>query len=176
MQAVAKPSLTFLEKSATEVLVRRYIHFGGNCPQVAENGEVRMISVRSSILALGAAAFLSSQAAYAAPVRSTIDPLVSLAVLAGGPSSAAVCAGSAAATAAAVAAVQGAPGCVLPITSPPAPAVAQIAPAPMVQAGAPKTFGTLPLLLGLAAIIAVAALLLSGNGNGHGNPTPISPA
>jgi hypothetical protein len=137
-----------------------------------------MTSIRRSVLLAGAVAFLSSQAAYAAPVRSAIDPLVSLAVLAGGPSNAAVCAGSTAATAAATAAVQGAPGCVLPVTAPPPPpAVAQaVPPPPVVEAGAPKTIGTLPILLGLAAIIAVAALLLSGNDHGNGEVTPISPA
>ena len=135
-----------------------------------------MTSLRRSFLAVGAAAFLSSQAAYAAPAHA-IDPLVSLAALAGGPSNAAICAGTTAAATAATAALQGAPGCVLPVTAPPPPAVAQAAPPPpVVQAGAPKTIGTLPILLGLAAIIAVAALLISGNGNGHGSPTPISPA
>jgi len=165
-------------KLRTEVRVRHYMHFGGKCHRVGENGEFRMMTIRRGILAVGAVAFLSSQAAYAAPVQSPVDPLVSLSVLAGGPSSAAVCAGSVAATAAAAtAAVQGAPGCVLPVTTPPPPAVAQTAPPPpMVQAGSPKTIGTLPISLGLAAIIAVAALLLSNNGNGHGNPTPVSPA
>jgi hypothetical protein len=136
-----------------------------------------MTSLRRSFLAVGAAAFLSSQAAYAAPAHA-IDPLVSLAALAGGPANAAICAGTTAAATAATAALQGAPGCVLPVTAPPPPpAVAQAAPPPpVVQAGAPKTIGTLPILLGLAAIIAVAALLISGNGNGHGSPTPISPA
>ena len=154
----------------------RYIHFGESSSRFAENGEVRMTSLRRSFLAVGAAAFLSSQAAYAAPAHA-IDPLVSLAVLAGGPSNAAVCAGSAAATAAATAALQGTTGCLLPVTAPPQAPIAQaVAPPPVVQAGAPKTIGTLPILLGLAAIIAVAALIISGNHHGHGNPTPISPA
>lgn len=138
-----------------------------------------MTLIRRSILVAGAAAFLSSQAAYAAPVQSAVDPLVSLAVLAGGPSTAAVCAGSTAAAAAASAAVQGAPGCVLPITAPaPPPAVAQAVPPPppVVEAGAPKTIGTLPILIGLAAIVAAAALLLSGHDDGNGDVTPVSPA
>jgi hypothetical protein len=156
--------------------MQRYIRFGESFSRFAENGEDRMTSLRRSFLVVGAAAFLSSQAAYAAPAHA-IDPLVSLAALAGGPSNAAVCAGTTAAATAATAALQGAPGCVLPVTAPPPPAVAQaVPPPPVVQAGAPKTIGTLPILLGLAAIIAVAALLISGNGNGHGNPTPISPA
>jgi hypothetical protein len=146
--------------------MQRYIRFGESFSRFAENGEDRMTSLRRSFLVVGAAAFLSSQAAYAAPAHA-IDPLVSLAALAGDPSNAAVCAGTTVAATAATAALQGAPGCVLPVTAPPPP---------VVQAGAPKTIGTLPILLGLAAIIAVAALLISGNGNGHGNPTPISPA
>jgi hypothetical protein len=144
-------------------------------PPGCREREVHMIQVHRSMLVLGAVAFMSSEAAYAAPAQ-PVDPLLSLAVLAGGPSSAAVCAGSTAATAASAAAIQGAPGCVLPVTTPPPPpAVAQSVPPPVVATGAPKTIGTLPLLLGLAAIIAVAALLISGNDNGNGNAAPISP-
>jgi hypothetical protein len=173
-----RPSTNILELRATEAQMPRYIHFGERFSRFAKNGEDRMTSLRRSFLAVGTAAFLSSQAAYAAP-SPAIDPLVSLAALAGGPSNAAVCTGTTAATAAtaaATAALQGAPGCVLPVTAPP-PAVAQAAPPPppVVEAGAPKTIGTLPILLGLAAIIAVAALIISGDHNGHGNPTPISP-
>jgi hypothetical protein len=140
-----------------------------------------MTSIRRIVLLAGAAAFLSSQAAHAAPAPS-IDPLVSLAVLAGGQAHSAVCAGSTAATAAATAAAQApAPGCVLPVTAPPpaapvAEAVPPPPPPPIVEAGAPKTIGTLPILLGLAAIIGVIALIVSGNDNGNGEVTPISPA
>jgi hypothetical protein len=164
---------------ATELQNRRYIRFGGNFRRIAENGEGPMTSIRSSVLAAGAAAFLSSQAAYAAPVLSPVDPLVSLAVLGGTQSHSAVCAGSTAATAAATAAAQAAaPGCVLPITAPPPPppvAEAVPPPPPVVETAAPKSIGTLPLLLGLAAIIAVIALIISNNDNGNGNPTPVSP-
>lgn len=135
-----------------------------------------MTSIRRIVLLAGAAAFLSSQAVYAAPTPS-IDPLVSLAVLAGGQAHSAICAGSAAATAAAQAP---APGCVLPVTAPPPAPVAEAVPPPppppVVEAGAPKTIGTLPILLGLAAIIGVIALIVSGNDNGNGEVTPISPA
>jgi hypothetical protein len=140
-----------------------------------------MTSIRRIVLLAGAAAFLSSQAVYAAPTPS-IDPLVSLAVLAGGQAHSAVCAGSTAATAAATAAAQApAPGCVLPVTAPPpaapvAEAVPPPPPPPIVEAGAPKTIGTLPILLGLAAIIGVIALIVSGNDNGNGEVTPLSPA
>lgn len=140
-----------------------------------------MTSIRRIVLLAGAAAFLSSQAVYAAPTPS-IDPLVSLAVLAGGQAHSAVCAGSTAATAAATAAAAQAPapGCVLPVTAPPPAPVAEAVPPPppppVVEAGAPKTIGTLPILLGLAAIIGVIALIVSGNDNGNGEVTPISPA
>lgn len=139
-----------------------------------------MTSIRRSVLVAGAAAFLSSQAAYAAPASSPIDPLVSLAVLGGAQSQAAVCSGSTATTSAALAAAQAAPpGCVLPVTAAPPPPVAEAAPPPppvVETAAAPKAIGTLPLLLGLAAIIGVIALIVSGNHHGNGEITPISPA
>ena len=138
-----------------------------------------MKSVRTALLAAGAAAFLSSQAAYAAPLsRSSIDPLVSLSALASMQSAAAVCAGSTAAIAGATAAAQAAaPGCVLPVTAPPPAPVAETAPPPPVveAAAAPKGIGIWPLLLGLAAVAGIAALLLSSD-NGNGNATPVSPA
>jgi len=139
-----------------------------------------MTSIRRSVLAAGAAAFLSSQAAYAAPAPSPMDPLVSLAIFGGTQSHAAVCAGSTAATAAAAAAAAAqapGPGCVLPVTAPPPPAVAPPPPPPpLVEAAAPKSIGVLPILLGLAALAVVAALIISGNHHGNGNTTPISPA
>ncbi|MGN6154320.1 MAG: hypothetical protein ACTHN4_01105 [Sphingomicrobium sp.] len=139
-----------------------------------------MSSIRRSVLVAGAAAFLSSQAAYAAPASSPIDPLVSLAVLGGAQSQAAVCSGSTATTSAALAAAQAAPpGCVLPVTAAPPPPVAEATsppPPPVVETAAPKSIGTLPLLLGLAAIIGVIALIVSGNDHGNGEITPISPA
>lgn len=138
-----------------------------------------MPRISNALLAVGAAALLSAQAAYAAP--SSIDPLVALSALAGDASRAAVCAGSTAATAAATAAAAqaAAPGCVLPVNAAPAP-VAEAAPPPppppVVEAAAPKSIGTWPILLGLAALVGIAALLLSDNGNGNGSVTPISPA
>ncbi len=138
-----------------------------------------MTSIRRSVLAAGAAAFLSSQAAYAAPIASPLDPLVSLAVLGGSQSHAAVCAGSTAATAAGTAGAQAAaPGCVLPLTAaPPPPAVAPPPPPPppVVEAAAPKSIGVWPILLGLAALAAIAALIISHNDNGNGNVVPVSP-
>lgn len=140
-----------------------------------------MTSIRRSVLAAGAAAFLSSQAVYAAPAPAPMDPLVSLAVFGGQQSQAALCAGSSAATAAATAAAQAAaPGCVLPVTAappPPAPVAAPPPPPPpVVEAAAPKSIGVLPILLGLAALAAVAALIISNNDHGNGEITPVSPA
>jgi hypothetical protein len=135
---------------------------------------------RVGILATGVAAFVSSQAVYAAPAASAIDPLVSLSVLAGSQSRAAVCAGSSAVSAAAAAATaQGAaPGCVLPVTGAPPPAVAETAPPPppVAAAAAPKAIGTLPLLLGLAALAGIIALIVSSGHHHNGDVTPISPA
>lgn len=140
-----------------------------------------IIKFRTTLLAVGVAAMVSSQAAYAAPtVVRSIDPLVSLSALASPTSRAAVCAGTTAATSAAAAAAttaataQGAAGCVLPVTVAPVPVVPQAA--VPVSTRTPKGIGTLPLLLGLAAIIGLAALILSGNDNGNGDATPVSPA
>jgi hypothetical protein len=140
--------------------------------------------IRGFTLVAGCAALLSTQAAYAAPMArsfSAIDPLVSLSVLGSQESNAAVCGAAAGATAGAAEAAaaaanensQGPAGCVLPVTTP-APAAAPMgAVAPVV--GGPG-IGMLPLLLGLAAIIGVAALVLSNGGHGKGDLTPVSPA
>jgi len=134
--------------------------------------------IRTGFLAAGAAALLSSQAVYAAPTvtASAIDPLVSLSALAGAASRAAVCAGSTAATAAASAAAQAAPapGCVLPVNAAPPPPVS--APPPVMPVASGPGIGTLPLLLGLAAIAGIAALLLLNDDDDNGDTTPVSPA
>jgi hypothetical protein len=49
------------------------------------------------------------------------------------------------------------------------------APPPVVPVAGPG-IGTLPLLLGLAAIVALAAVLASSGGHGNGDLTPVSPA
>lgn len=134
-------------------------------------------AVRKYVLAAGAAALLSSQAAYAAPAltQARVDPLVSLSALGTAQSQAAVCAAgaSAAAAGAAVTAAQAgpAPGCLLPLN---APAVAPVTPtaAPMV-AGPGKRIGMLPILLGLLGIAVLAALLL--NDDDDDDLIPISP-
>lgn len=134
-------------------------------------------SIRTLMVAAGAAAFMTAQTAYAAP---TIDPLVSLSAFGTVQSRAAVCAAGASAAAAGAAAVQSAaPGCVLPVTEAPPPPVAQPAPPPpAVVEPVPSGglgIGTLPLLLGLAAIAGLAAWLLSKDDN-DGDLSPVSPA
>lgn len=137
---------------------------------------------RGCALAAGAAALLSTQAVYAAPVATgfaSVDPLVSLSILGGAQSSAAVCGAAAGVTAGAAAAAdaaQGPAGCVLPVmASPTPPPIPGQAIAPLAPAG--TGIGALPLLLGLAAILGLAALLAASSGNnGHGDLTPVSPA
>jgi hypothetical protein len=164
---------------ATEPAKPRCVRFGGILHRFGHNGDVVMARIRTTILAAGAAALLSSQAVYAAPsapVRS-VDPLVSLSALGSVASRTAVCAGSTAAVAAASAAVQTAtPGCVLPVTAPPPPAPVTAAVAPVVPGPEPKSIGWLPILLGAAALAGLIALILSSDDNGHGDNTPVSPA
>lgn len=128
--------------------------------------------IRTLVLAAGAAALLSGQgvAATSAP---RLDPLVSISVLGTAQSRAAVCASSLAGAAAAAAQAP-APGCVLPViaTPPPPPPVGDAVPPPLPPAG--TGIGIWPLLLGLAAIVGVAALVLSSD-DGDGDVTPISP-
>ena len=128
--------------------------------------------IRAFVLAAGAAALLSGQA-VAATSAPRLDPLVSLSVFGTAQSRAAVCASSLAAGAAAAAQAP-APGCVLPVTTPP-PAPPPVTEAPPPPPPPPGTgIGIWPLLLGLAAIIGVAALILSSD-DGDGDLEPVSP-
>lgn len=137
-------------------------------------------AIRRFALAAGAAALLSTQAAYAAPTAvRTVDPLVSLSVLGTAQSRAAVCAAGAGAAAAgaAVAAVQGAPaGCLLPLTDTPPPVVPQAAAPPPPLPAPGKRIGVLPILLGVLAIAALAFLILDDDDDSDGDLIPISPA
>ena len=136
-----------------------------------------MTRIRSGLLALGAAALISSQAVYAAP-RSTpvsVDPLVALSAFGTLQSSASVCAaGTAAATAATT--TQGTSGCLLPVQSAPPP-VAEAATQPVYDSDRrPGIAGYLPLILGLVAAAIVAGIILSeSNDNNEGDLTPVSP-
>jgi len=119
-----------------------------------------------TILAAGAAALLSAQTAYAAPTTSAstgVDPLVSLSVLGTAQSRAAVCGAASAAGAA----------CVAPASM--ATAAATTAAAQGDPTYRRPQIGVIPLLIGLGLVIAVAALILSGNGHSKGNLTPVSP-
>ena len=130
-----------------------------------------------------AASVLGSSAASAAaavPALRSIDPLVALSVFGTAQSRAALCGASAAAVAGAAAA-QAAPGagCVLPVVDAPPP-VAAVEPAPPPAAVAPvavagSSVGALPLLLGLAAIVGLAALVLKHNDSSGEIDRPISP-
>ncbi len=133
------------------------------------------------VLLVGAAALFSAQAATAAPrALPSVDPLVALSVFGTAQSRSAVCAAGAAAAAAgaatmaaSTAAAQGArPGCVLPITAPvaPPPVVGQTILPPVASGG--FGIGPLPLLLGLAAIAALAVLLLDDDDD---DLLPLSP-
>jgi hypothetical protein len=116
-----------------------------------------------------AAALLCSQSATAAvaTVAAPVDPLVALSALGTTGSSSAVCG------------VQTmnaqVKGCVLAMNDAAQPADNQMPPP---EAGPPPPHGmnVLPLLLGLGALVAVAAILASGSSHGNGNLTPVSPA
>ena len=127
--------------------------------------------IRGFALAAGAAALLSTQAVYAAPApgHAGVDPLVSLSVLGTTQSRVALAAASGA--------VQGVPatqtcadGTVIPAT---AMCAAPAGPPPPPPA---PVIGTLPLMLGLIALIGVMALVVSGGGSASGDLTPVSPA
>ncbi|HUG46646.1 MAG TPA: hypothetical protein VMK31_09090 [Sphingomicrobium sp.] len=110
-------------------------------------------TIRRCVLAAGAAALISAQAAYAVPTQSrtsTVDPLVALSLLSS-QSNLVVQGGTAtAATTAATAAA-------------------------MQTDRDRKSAGALLVLLGAIVFIGLAVALISGGGKGSGNLTPISP-
>jgi hypothetical protein len=128
-----------------------------------------------------AIAMFGSSAASAATTAAPrmVDPLAVVSLFGTADSAAAICAGSSAAAAAGAATASGqAPGagCVLPVVDAPPPPVAETAPPPALAPVAAPAGGVsvLPLLVGLAAIIGVAALLLKADDEGEIN-LPISP-
>jgi hypothetical protein len=148
---------------------------------VSFEGRLAVAWIRNCSAAVAAVSLLASSAAVAAP--RTVDPLVALSVFGTSESRAAVCAAGAAqaVAAAGAAAAQAAagPGCVLPVVDAVAPpVVAEPAPAPAV-AVAPAAvgggIGALPLLLGLAAIAAIAAVVLKHEDTDGEINLPISP-
>ena len=139
-----------------------------------------MASGRNLTAAFAAVSLMAGSAASAAP--RSIDPLVALSVFGTSESRAAVCAAGAAQAAAAGAAMAQAagtqPGCVLPVVdAAPPPVVAE--PPPPAVAVAPAAvgggIGALPLLVGLAAIVAIAAVVLKHNDSDGEINLPISP-
>lgn len=128
--------------------------------------------IRSGVLAAGAASLVIAQPVVAAAraVPTSVDPLVSLSVFGTAQSRAAVCAAGASAAAAAgaaAAAAQPAPGtCVLPITGATPPAVAQT----VVPTSPGKSWGIWPGVLGLVALVALAALLLGDDDDDEVSP------
>ena len=141
-------------------------------------------SFRKYTTAFVAISMLGASAASAAP--RTVDPLVALSVFGTSESRAAVCAAGAQAAAAAGAALaaQAAPGqgCVLPVMDAVTPpVVTEAAPPPPPAAVAPvavaggSSIGALPLLVGLAAIVAFAAIVLKNNDSDGEINLPISP-
>ena len=141
-------------------------------------------SFRKYTTAFVAISMLGASAASAAP--RTVDPLVALSVFGTSESRAAVCAAGAQAAAAAGAALaaQAAPGqagCVLPVMdAAPPPVVTEAAPPPPaavapVAVGGGGTIGALPLLVGLAAIVAIAAVVLKHKDTDGEINLPISP-
>lgn len=129
-----------------------------------------------------AIAMLGSSATSAATAAAprVVDPLAVVSIFGTADSAAAICAGSSAAAAAGAATaasgqVPGA-GCVLPVVDAPPPPVAQTVPPPAAVTPIAPAGGisVLPLLVGLAAIIGVAAVLLKADDEGEIN-LPISP-
>lgn len=142
-------------------------------------------SFRKYTTAFVGISMLAGSAASAAP--RTVDPLVALSVFGTSESRAAVCAAGAQAAAAAGAAMAaqaatGQAGCVLPVMdAAPPPVVTEAAPppppaavAPMAMAGG-SSIGALPLLVGLAAIVALAAIVLKHDESDGEINLPISP-
>ena len=144
------------------------------------------MAIRSMVLAAGAAALVTAQGAYAAPVKSPVafDPLVSLSLLGTAQSRAAVCAaGSAAVAAGAVSAAQAvspAPGCVLPVVGPapaPPPPVTTSTYIPPAAVDGPG-IGLLPLILGGAVLAGLVWYFLLRDDDDDDDipvPPPISP-
>jgi hypothetical protein len=139
-------------------------------------------SSRKWAAAFVALSLLGNSTAQAATAAARIDPLVALSVFGTSESRSAVCAAGASAAAAAGAAVAAqpgaAPGCVLPaVDAPLPPPVTEAVPPPPVAA-APVVAGAgipiVPLLLGLAAVAAFAALVLDDDEEGE-IFLPISP-
>lgn len=127
-------------------------------------------AIRSYALAVGAAALLSTQAVYAAPLSTSstgVDPLVSLSVLGTTQSRGAVCSGATFGADAAVASA----ACGIPVSVAAASAAAVAAQGDQ----APKGIGPLVLVIGVIVFAGLIALIVSGGGDAEGDLTPVSP-
>jgi len=115
------------------------------------------------------AASTSVVAATPAPAASPINPWAALSMMSSGPSAVAYCGSVAAASAASAA--QPAAGCVLPVVdaAPPAPMISEPVPPPLpgAAAGVSAGFNPLYLLLGAAALGALAYFLLKGKNHSN---------
>jgi hypothetical protein len=117
---------------------------------------------------MGFAICASSTAATAATTSpvSSISPLVALSAFSATGSGSVICAAAGAAAVSAAAEAAPGTGCVLPVVDQPVPAPVQPAPASYVPPPPHAGIGLLPLFGGLAAIVALAGLLMSGHHNG----------
>lgn len=125
-------------------------------------------AIRSGVLAAGAAALLSTQAVYAAPIASQatgVDPLISLSVLGTSQSRGAVCSG----------ATFGAAACGVPVSAATASMAATAAAVQDQPPPPPKAFNPLLIILGVVVFAALMAAILSGGGDASGDLTPVSP-
>lgn len=116
----------------------------------------------------GAVALVSAQVASASPSPNTapsVDPLVSVSLLGTPQSRGAVC-GS----------YRTGGKCVLSGSASFTTAAANTAALQTESSTPPPKNITWPLIIGLIAIIVIAALIFSSNGDGEGNLTPVSPA
>ena len=122
--------------------------------------------LRALTLAAGAAALMSTQAVYAAPVSAgpAVDPLVAVSLFGTAQSRAAVCGSGA--------------SCMLPGVSMPASADAAsmaAASAAVAYQGEPRKRVNTWLIVGGVVVFVVILLLLLGDDDGDGDLTPVSP-
>jgi hypothetical protein len=132
---------------------------------------VRMKSLVGSAIAIALCVSPTMAAAATTAPTQSISPLIAVSVFGTQASAQTVCTQAASAAAAAGStAVQGQPGCVLPVNDVPPPAPQAGPPPPPPVHG----FGISPVILGLLGIAALAALIALGNDDDNG-PAPVSP-
>jgi hypothetical protein len=122
--------------------------------------------LRALTLAAGAAALMSTQAVYAAPVSTgpAVDPMVAVSLFGTAQSRAAVCGSGA--------------SCMLPAMATPATADASslaAASAALAYQEQPRKRVNTWLIVGGVVVLAVILLLLLGDDDGDGDLSPVSP-